>query len=457
MPCSSELVTSAMEFIGDTLPIGSDLGGNPLTDIYYVDQERSGYRSNEETDTIRVILREFQAADSDGNIYYAFDTIYSLGLSTIDTFLCPGDVVGNSIISTPGIYQDTLYPGCYQTYNVHLPQIEIVTVNSDLCDSDSILLQAPAGFKAYHWSNGELDQNITVDQPGTYSLEAEDSSGCIQLSDTIEIMGPASTQNLLVCAVSHDTSGQLLVYFEDSAEYSLSYYILSEVSSTTDLNVVDSIISDGTFVFTTKSDPDNLNSFHVGIIDNCGDTQIVTDRTVSPIYLNSTVDNTGILLEWNHINYAPISHYELLINEDAKEPLVLELNSNEDTYHFDTDRSSDLRFQVIAILDEPIECDHVLIPDLRSNYSYQKRFANAETISSANEHNVGPNPTRGTVNISGRMKAFDRIDIIDPYGKVIRTIQPNGYTLQLYDLHPGIYFLRFRNNSTQIVERIIKL
>lgn len=431
--------------------------GKPLTDIYYVDRDTYVYRWGEETDTLRIILQEFQAVDSDENFYYGFDTIYSLGLPTIDTFLCPGDFIGNSIVSSPGIYQDTLYHGCYQTYNVILPQIKINTDNTDLCDSDSILLQAPAGFKAYHWSTGELDQNLSVDQPGTYSLEAEDSSGCIQLSDTIEIMGPASSRNLSVCAVSHDTSGQLLIYFQDSAEYPLSLYILSEVSSTTDLRVVDSIISDGTFVFTTKSDPDNLNSFQVGIIDNCGDTQIVTDRTVSPIYLNSTVDNTGILLEWNHINYAPISHYELLINEDAKEPLVLEFNSNEDTYHLDTDRSSDLRFQVIAILDQPIECDHVLIPDLKSNYSYQKRFAIAETISSANEHNVGPNPTRGTVNISGRMKAFDRIDVIDPYGKVIRTIQPNGYTLQLHDLHPGIYFLRFRNNSTQIVERIIKL
>lgn len=50
----------------------------------------------------------------------------------------------------------------------------------EICPGESITLQASPGFMLYKWSNGSTETSIRVGYPGTYSVEAIDSSGCRQ-------------------------------------------------------------------------------------------------------------------------------------------------------------------------------------------------------------------------------------------------------------------------------------
>lgn len=51
-----------------------------------------------------------------------------------------------------------------------------------VCEGDDQKFSGPDGFAEYLWSNGATTQEITVDQPGTYTLTVEDAAGCVSPS-----------------------------------------------------------------------------------------------------------------------------------------------------------------------------------------------------------------------------------------------------------------------------------
>ncbi|QEE50979.1 T9SS type B sorting domain-containing protein [Flavobacterium alkalisoli] len=69
---------------------------------------------------------------------------------------------------------EAINSGCYATTSFDLivnpqPVIDMAD-NFPLCKGETILLEAPVGFEAYHWSTGHNDRTITVDTPGTYTV-----------------------------------------------------------------------------------------------------------------------------------------------------------------------------------------------------------------------------------------------------------------------------------------------
>lgn len=60
--------------------------------------------------------------------------------------------------------------------------------DTNLCQGESITLNAPSGFARYAWSNGATTPSITVNQSGSYAVEVFDSSSCSGISDTVHIV-----------------------------------------------------------------------------------------------------------------------------------------------------------------------------------------------------------------------------------------------------------------------------
>ncbi|HFA49224.1 MAG TPA: T9SS type A sorting domain-containing protein [Bacteroidetes bacterium] len=63
-------------------------------------------------------------------------------------------------------------------------------INADeykLCPGDTILLEAPAGFSQYRWSNGQTSQLAHLTKAGRYFVLMTDSEGCTSLSNFIKI------------------------------------------------------------------------------------------------------------------------------------------------------------------------------------------------------------------------------------------------------------------------------
>ncbi len=87
-------------------------------------------------------------------------------------------------VSVAGTYQVTVtdLDGCQSIATVDLLewQADPLTIEGDsvVCQNAMIVLSATPGFKTYNWSNGEINQNITISEPGVYIVTATNENGC---------------------------------------------------------------------------------------------------------------------------------------------------------------------------------------------------------------------------------------------------------------------------------------
>jgi len=105
---------------------------------------------------------------------------------TIDTsglYLPPNDLSGLS-----RIFNDTVDIGAYESQG--WPSI----VNSfqgsaNFCQGDSVIINAPAGYSSYEWSNNATTPSINVKQAGSYKVRVRDNNNCPSpYSDPVIVM-----------------------------------------------------------------------------------------------------------------------------------------------------------------------------------------------------------------------------------------------------------------------------
>jgi PKD repeat protein len=83
-----------------------------------------------------------------------------------------------------------------------------------LCAGESLTLVAGEGYQTYTWSGGETGPQLTVSQPGTYSVSAEKTNGCKAQSALIEVLEKDVPQ---ASFTYEQTSGYLVVFTNTSA------------------------------------------------------------------------------------------------------------------------------------------------------------------------------------------------------------------------------------------------
>ena len=113
----------------------------------------------------------------------------SLVVDTSSMYFC---TVTNSLGRTG--YSDTLQ---VQVHPRPRPQI-VVQGDIPLCEGDSLMLEADAGYRSYLWSTGATSRRITVKQAGSYHVLVDDERGCIGSSDTLGVeMYPSPPKPLI--------------------------------------------------------------------------------------------------------------------------------------------------------------------------------------------------------------------------------------------------------------------
>ncbi len=99
-------------------------------------------------------------------------------------------------VTEPGTFTVMVYNenGCFKessSINVVVNPRPKATISQSgpttLCQNESVVLRGPDGMAAYKWSNGLETQEITVTTPGRYALTVTNSSGCSELSDSVEV------------------------------------------------------------------------------------------------------------------------------------------------------------------------------------------------------------------------------------------------------------------------------
>ncbi|MBL7862723.1 MAG: gliding motility-associated C-terminal domain-containing protein [Cyclobacteriaceae bacterium] len=129
-----------------------------------------------------------------------------------------------------------------------------VTGNPSLCDGSTVLLEAPAGFSGYAWSNGATTQQITVSAAGNYSVIVSSGSCTSPSSDGVSVTTTTQPAQPTVSVSGTTTlcNGALVVL---TAPAGFSTYAWSNGETTRQL-VVDAA---GTFTVQTGNAPNCLS------------------------------------------------------------------------------------------------------------------------------------------------------------------------------------------------------
>ena len=100
------------------------------------------------------------------------------------------------IVNTPGNYSVSgiTAGGCVKNSNIIQVSVDTtagVTItpsgSTSFCIEDSVILTASGGFTNYVWNNNEVGNTIVVRQPGTYSVRALNTNGCLSVSNNITV------------------------------------------------------------------------------------------------------------------------------------------------------------------------------------------------------------------------------------------------------------------------------
>lgn len=126
------------------------------------------------------------------------------GGSTITVFVT--DTLSLSVVDANGCESPLSAPLLIQQNA--LPPQQMILANGPLifCDGDSVQLQAPAGFAAYRWSDGDTNSIRTVSMSGLYQVTVRDTNGCESpFSDPVSVQVLAIPAQPMIIQLSADS------------------------------------------------------------------------------------------------------------------------------------------------------------------------------------------------------------------------------------------------------------
>jgi photosystem II stability/assembly factor-like uncharacterized protein len=86
-------------------------------------------------------------------------------------------------------------------FSASLATIEVLEGNTTICIGQSVTLGASAG-SSWLWSNGASGQTVDITIPGLYFVSVTDGSGCVSVSESIEITGSSPLSSIAVNEVN---------------------------------------------------------------------------------------------------------------------------------------------------------------------------------------------------------------------------------------------------------------
>lgn len=101
-------------------------------------------------------------------------------------------------VSSAGTYTCTVTDpvnGCTATQQVTVAPVPVLSPSiapvKAICPGASVGLKASGGFNSYRWSNGQLTDSITVNQPGVYIVTVTDADQCVGTASVSVTAAPA--------------------------------------------------------------------------------------------------------------------------------------------------------------------------------------------------------------------------------------------------------------------------
>lgn len=373
------------------------------------------------------------------------------------------------------------------------------TLTTDLCEGESITLQAPVEVLA--WSNGETGQSIEVTESGSYSYTAQGLCGVLESNildieliptlelDDVEIEVPLGEDPI----VELDESLEFQWSFDESFANVLgqgNVIALTGIDMDTTLfvrNIVETFVPIGTAGLNQETSPNNIVTFPVNpgmVFDALVNTRLesVTVRTTAAgERLFQLFDSEEVLLDSRAVFVEEGIHaIELNFDVLAGEGYILTTDSDVNEALFGN--RSPFFTRTTDEVDYPYQLDGVAritgvdidVDEYYFFYNWQfsstgtscfgepaSYFFKLGTVSTGDQNaldfNVFPNPVSHELTLEG-ISGMYSYKLIDLDGKVLRAELGNDRNVvDVFGLIPGVYILEVLQDGKADRVKVMKM
>jgi gliding motility-associated-like protein len=196
-----------------------------------------------------------------------------------------------------------------------------------LCNN-SVVFNAPAGFSAYLWSTGAVSQQITVTQPGVYTLQVTDANNCTSVSsDVINVVILATICNTAP-VIKQDTVTARI-------QGKITVNILSQINDVdnnldlTTLRIVSQPVSGATATINANGDLilDYTNTLFSGTdkltVEICDMAGSCTQQTITVEVVGDIVVYNAVSADGNNLNAKLVLEYIDLFPDTKKNHVTI--------------------------------------------------------------------------------------------------------------------------------------
>ena len=203
------------------------------------------------------------------------------------------------LVSSPGTYSVTVTNsgGCSGTASIEIaaypPAIPSISGPMEICEGDTVLLDAGSGFSNYLWSTGQNGQTIEVTEAGGYVVTVTNASGCQGFDFTILNPLPTDTTYLTLQTCDPQQTGTFTQILSNQSGCD------SIVISNVELSPTDT-----TYLALQTCDPQQTGTFTQIFTNQAGcDSIVISNVELSPtdttfLFIPTCLDaDTGIAVQ----------------------------------------------------------------------------------------------------------------------------------------------------------------
>lgn len=135
-----------------------------------------------------------------------------------------------------------------------------ISGNNAICDGDSLMVVAPAGYTSYTWSNGTNNDTVYLASAGTYNLTVSNGTNCTAsaLNDVVLTVNAP----LLPTLIASNYTG---ICAQDSIELAVLEFFNSYNWSSGSTDSTDNVFADGTYNVTVTDSNNCVSSDSISI------------------------------------------------------------------------------------------------------------------------------------------------------------------------------------------------
>jgi hypothetical protein len=380
-----------------------------------------------------------------------------------------------------GLYRVYVTDGknCNLTVNVgvaekNAPLAQVTGIQEATCGSMNGSIYVSAGkndsIYSFKWSNGETSRDLTMVNPGTYSLIVTDTLDCrMLLVATIPVEKPLVNP---ICMVTVDTNSKANeIYWDKLNKTGIDHYnIYRESSKYGQFTLIGEVKADmsGSYIDSLSDPSVRAYRYKISVVDTCGIESDLSDyhKTIH-LTMNVGLNNTVNLI-WNRYEGFEVSTYNIYRRSAYSAWQLLETVSSDVNSWTDFHPVVDGSYFIETL--HPVGCNPdggkgKTLNSSRSNRASTQKSSviGVEDAKKQASLSLYPNPSNGIFNVHLTSETYNQIvfKLLDMSGKVIdvrvEKIQAGEsvFKWDIMHLPPGLYSLVCIVDDNIRVERLI--